>query len=124
MGLFGKKTAKTRKLKGAADTKTAMEVRLKERLVYRTLVRPHVTEKAHMQLTQNKYVLRVATEATKGSVKRAVEVEYGVHVLAVNIVNIPAQERVFRGIRGKKSGFKKAIVTLREGETISIFQGA
>lgn len=125
MALFGKKNGS--KKKNAASSERGDSVRgfrAKDTLVLRTLVRPHVTEKAHAGLAANKYSFRVSVDATKGAVKRAVEAAYGVHVEQVNIVNISRRGRFFRGRSGTLSGFKKAIVTVREGETIDVFQGA
>lgn len=125
MALFGKDKPKTRKrVKAAEGQQSVREVKHKDTLVYRTLLRPHVTEKAHAGLAQNKYVFRVTKESTKGSVRRAIEAAYGVHVEDVHIVNISRRGRYFRGHSGAVSGFKKAIVTVRDGETIDVFQGA
>jgi large subunit ribosomal protein L23 len=89
---------------------------------YKILIKPRVTEKAHRALALNQYVFRVAKDSTKTSVKRAVESVYGVKVLAVNITVIPAKKRRFgRGI-GYKSSFKKAVVTLKDGDAIEFFQ--
>lgn len=125
MTLFGKSKSKKKNGKSADTTYGKVrEFRAKDTLVFRTLLRPHVTEKAHAGLAQNKYFFRVETTATKGAVKRAIEAAYGVHVEQVNIVNIARRGRFFRGRSGTLSGFKKAIVTVKEGETIDVFQGA
>ena len=108
----------------ATDVATLTESKQKDTLILRTLLRPHVTEKAHVALALNKYAFRITRAANKGSVRRAVEASYGVHVEAVNIVNIPKKGRIFRGKKGSKSGFKKAIVTIRAGESIEVFRGA
>jgi large subunit ribosomal protein L23 len=95
--------------------------------IYDVLVRPLVTEKSSYQsgkLTQ--YAFVVANEATRTMVKDAVETLFDVNVVRVNIINAPAK----RGRRARsrrllvrRSAFKKAIVTLAEGQTLEIFEG-
>ena len=90
---------------------------------YRTLLRPRMTEKAHVSLSSGKYVFEVALEATKQSVSRAIESLYGVSVASVNMIRTPRKRRVFRQKVGWKSPIKKAVVTLREGDRIELFKG-
>jgi large subunit ribosomal protein L23 len=122
MALFGKKEKSLAKKK--ASVKKVEEARVNTSLAYDVLVKPRVTEKAHNALELNKYVFEVYASATKELVKKAIEGAYGVKVVRVNIVNIPPKKRYFGRSVGMKSGIKKAVVTLKEGETIEIFQGA
>lgn len=86
---------------------------------------PHQTEKTYGMLTeQNKVVFFVASDANKVEVKDAVEAIFDVGVTAVNIVNQKGKEKRFRGRKGKRSDFKKAIVTLKEGDNIEAISGA
>lgn len=90
---------------------------------YRVLVRPLVTEKAAHESVGGKYTFVVASDANKIMVARSVEAVYGVKPTAVRIVRLPGK-RVRRGrLVGKRSGIKKAIVTLPKGETIQIYEG-
>ncbi|MDD5083714.1 MAG: 50S ribosomal protein L23 [Candidatus Moranbacteria bacterium] len=91
-------------------------------VAYRILTKPRITEKAHTVLGLNKYVFQVSADATKVLVKKAVEEIYGVSVVAVNTVTIPAKKRNFGRSSGFKSSIKKAIVTLKEGDSIDLFQ--
>jgi large subunit ribosomal protein L23 len=88
------------------------------------LLRPVVSEKSYTLIEQGKYSFRVHPDAHKTQVRQAVEELFGVHVRAVNIVKMqPKPKR--RGLhRGTRPGWKKAIVQLRRGETIEIFEGA
>lgn len=89
-------------------------------ITHHALIRPHITERATALATQNAYVFIVEPKATKREVIAAVRVIYNVLPLKVNTVSIPPKRRVGRrGIRGVKSGYKKAIVYLKTGETIS-----
>lgn len=90
---------------------------------FRTLLRPRMTEKSHAALSLGKYVFEVALSATKGSVRAAVEGLYGVTVVGVRMICIPRKRRVFGRIVGWKSPIKKAVVTLKKGESIELFKG-
>jgi large subunit ribosomal protein L23 len=90
------------------------------------LVRPILTEKVNAQMEKaGRYSFEIARFANKLEVKRAVEEFYGVKVEAVNTMRIPAKtkSRFTKAglLRGRKSGYKKAIVTLVAGETIDLF---
>lgn len=79
---------------------------------------PHITEKAGLLQGQNQYVFKVIPGATKYGVRDSVEVQYGVQVAKVRMIRVPAKSiRVGKNM-GKKPGYKKAIVTLKEGHTI------
>lgn len=91
-------------------------------VAYKVLVKPRITEKAHTVLGLNKYVFQVASDATKVSVKKSVKEVYNVTVTAVNMITVPAKKRNFGGRVGYVSSMKKAIVTLKEGDSIELFQ--
>ena len=88
------------------------------------LIAPVVSEKSYSLIGDRKYSFRVHEDAHKTQVRQAVEELFDVHVEAVNIAHVrPKPKR--RGLyRGKRPGWKKAVVRLREGETIEIFEGA
>ena len=90
---------------------------------YRVLVRPLITEKATNLGAQDKYVFVVSRAANKIEVAKAVQAAYGVKPLRVNLVNVMGK-KVSRGkVRGQRSDWRKAIVTLAKGETIKIYEG-
>jgi len=95
--------------------------------IYDILRRPLVTEKSSYQSGRlNQYSFIVADAATRQQVKDAVETIYDVKVLSVNIMNTPAKRsRRLRSRRllVRKSGHKKAIITLADGQTLQIFEG-
>ena len=86
--------------------------------------RPLITEKAEQNRAANRqYAFEVHREATKVQVKQAVEKQFAVHVTAVRtLVARGKTKRVGRNI-GRRSNWKKAVVTLKEGETIALFEG-
>lgn len=90
------------------------------REIYRILKEPHVSEKATVLAKQNKYIFKVYPQANKIETEKAIENLYGVKVKDVNIINVHRKRRVLRGVEGFKTGYKKAIVTLEEGEKIEI----
>jgi large subunit ribosomal protein L23 len=88
------------------------------------LIAPVVSEKSYSLIEDNKYSFRVHPDAHKTQIRQAVEELFDVHVESVNVSQVrPKPKR--RGLtRGKKPGWKKAIVRIRDGETIEIFGGA
>jgi len=91
--------------------------------LYEVLTRPLITEKNSTLQTQNKYAFEVAEGANKPQVKQAVEKAFKVKVNAVNVITVPGKmRRVGRQIVLTKS-WKKAIVTLKPGDKIEIFEG-
>jgi large subunit ribosomal protein L23 len=88
------------------------------------LVAPVVSEKSYSLIESRKYSFRVHPDAHKTQIRQAVEELFDVKVVSVNVSKVqPKPKR--RGLyRGKEPGWKKAIVELREGDEIQIFQGA
>jgi large subunit ribosomal protein L23 len=73
-------------------------------------------------MTTDKYVFRLRAKTTKREAKVAIEKLYNVKVIGVNIVNIPSKKRRFGRYTGMKSAVRKAIVTLKKGDKIEIFE--
>ena len=88
------------------------------------LLRPVISEKSYEQITQNKYTFKVHQDAHKTQIRQAVEELFEVKVERVNIVKVQAKPKRRGVIRGTKPGWKKAIVQLKKGDTIEIFEGA
>jgi large subunit ribosomal protein L23 len=88
------------------------------------LLAPVVSEKSYALITQRKYAFKVHKDAHKTQVRQAVEQLFDVKVEDVNIVKMPAKPKRRGMYRGTRPGWKKAIVQLREGDTIEIFEGA
>jgi len=82
---------------------------------------PHVSEKtARATEKGNVYTFKVATRAAKPEIKQAIEKLFNTKVEAVRIVNVKAKKRRFRGVEGLKKKWKKAYVTLAEGQKIDL----
>jgi large subunit ribosomal protein L23 len=89
------------------------------------LVKPIVSEKSYaLQAENNCYVFEVKKEANKIEVRKAVEDLFNVHVEKVNIMNVKGKPKRLGAFQGKRRSWKKAIVKLREGETLPFFEGA
>ncbi len=81
---------------------------------------PHVTEKSSYGVKSRQYIFRVIERANKHLVKKAIEDIYNVSVIDVKIINVPSKTKRLGRTLGKKSGYKKAIVKLKEGASIEV----
>ena len=91
--------------------------------MYDTLVRPVITEKSMVSSEAGKVVFIVPLSATKESVKSAVEAIFNVKVTKVNTIKQFGKTKSFRGHAGSRSDYKKAIITLAEGQNIDVTTG-
>lgn len=91
---------------------------------YEVIIEPVITEKTmSLMQEQNKVTVRVSKKANRADIKKAFEKVFGVKVLGVNIVNVPSKETTRGGrYKGVISGFKKAVVTIAEGEALDLFK--
>lgn len=94
-----------------------------ENIAYKTLIEPWVTEEATRIAEMNKYIFKIDPKSSKKQVEKSVEDLYRVNVVSVNTINIPRKKRTRGKSTGWKSGYKKAIVTLKEGDKIEFFEG-
>ena len=91
--------------------------------MYEIISHPHVTEKSTLGSEHNQVSFIVPKTAAKPKIKEAVEVLFGVKVKGVNTVVQKGKTKRFKGIIGKRSDFKKAIITLEEGQVIDTETG-
>ncbi len=90
---------------------------------YEVIREPVITEKATMGSEHGQVTFRVANDATKPEIKRAVEALFKVKVKNVNTLITKGKTKRFRGVLGKRNDVKKAIITLEEGQTIDTGAG-
>jgi large subunit ribosomal protein L23 len=90
---------------------------------YDVIVSPVITEKSTMASEANQVVFNVARTATKPAIKAAVEALFGVKVTSVNTLVRKGKLKRFRGMLGRQSDVKKAVVTLAEGQSIDVTTG-
>jgi large subunit ribosomal protein L23 len=98
-------------------------VKLTQAQIYAIIRSPVITEKATLMSSHRQVAFRVPLEATKPEIKAAVETLFKVKVTAVNTLRQEGKKKVFRGRRGQRSDYKKAMVTLAEGHTIDVTTG-
>lgn len=86
------------------------------------VIKPVVTEKSYSLAGQNKYTFVVDPKANKVEIKKAIEDLFKVKVLKVNTLNVKGKPRRVRGRAGFRPDYKKAVVTLRPGDKIEVFE--
>ncbi|MCM8730837.1 50S ribosomal protein L23 [Hephaestia sp. GCM10023244] len=90
---------------------------------YDVLVAPHITEKSTLMSENNAVVFKVARDATKPEIKAAVEAIFDVNVTGVNTITQKGKTKRWKGKPYTRSDMKKAIVTLKDGQSIDVTQG-
>ncbi|HWB56006.1 MAG TPA: 50S ribosomal protein L23 [Gaiellaceae bacterium] len=88
------------------------------------VIAPVVSEKSYSLIEDNKYSFRVHPRAHKTQIRTAVEELFGVKVVSVNVLKVRPKPKRRGWTRGQRPGWKKAVVQLRAGDKIEIFEGA
>ena len=88
-----------------------------------TIVSPNVTEKSTYLSEFNKVVFRVHDGASKNAIKRSIEKIFKVNVIKINTINLKGKTKMVKGKKSNKPGYKKAIVTLKKGQSIDLATG-
>ncbi|HEY8844737.1 MAG TPA: 50S ribosomal protein L23 [Gaiellaceae bacterium] len=88
------------------------------------LIAPVVSEKSYHQITENRYTFKVHKDAHKTQIRQAVEELFDVKVVGVNVIKMQPKPKRRGMIKGTRPGWKKAIVELKAGDKIEIFEGA
>jgi large subunit ribosomal protein L23 len=88
-----------------------------------TIISPNITEKSTALSEFNKIVFKVHKGATKNSIKRSVEKIFKVNVVKINTINLKAKTKLVRNKKTSKPGYKKAIITLKKGQSIDLATG-
>ena len=91
--------------------------------LYDTIISPVVTEKSTNLSEQNKIVFKVPYKANKKNLKKNLEKIFKVNVTKINIINKKTREKSTRGKKVKVLGYKKAIITLKKGQSIDLTTG-
>ena len=87
------------------------------------IISPHITEKSTNLSEQNKIIFKVPDGANKKNLKKNIEKIFKVNVTKINIINKQNRTKLTRGKKIKVSGFKKAIITLKKGQSIDLTTG-
>ena len=88
-----------------------------------TIISPTITEKATSLSSFNKIIFKVDKGANKRSIKRSIEKTFKVNVIKINTINIKGKNKLVRNKKAFKSGYKKAIITLKKGQSIDLATG-
>ena len=88
-----------------------------------TIISPNITEKATSLSDLNKVVFKVNKGASKNSIKKSIEKIFKVNVIKINTINLRAKTKLVRNKKSRKPGYKKAIVTLKKGQSIDLATG-
>ncbi|HEY3550656.1 MAG TPA: 50S ribosomal protein L23 [Gaiellaceae bacterium] len=88
------------------------------------LIEPVVSEKSYHQITENRYTFKVHKDAHKTQIRQAVEELFDVKVVGVNVIKMQPKPKRRGMIKGTRPGWKKAIVELKAGDRIELFEGA
>jgi len=88
-----------------------------------TIVSPVITEKATTLSEFNKMVFRVHKGASKNSIKKSIEKIFKVNVIKINTINLKGKTKLVRGKKSSRPSYKKAIVTLKKGQSIDLATG-
>ena len=88
-----------------------------------SIIRPIITEKATILSEQNKTVFKVHEKANKKIIKKNIEKLFKVNVVKINIINQKTKMKMRQGKKSIKSGYKKAIITLKKGQSIDLTTG-
>ena len=88
-----------------------------------TIIAPAITEKATSLSEFDKVVFKVHARANKKAIKRSIEKIFKVNVIKINTINIKGKTKLVRNKRSVKSSYKKAIITLKKGQSIDLSTG-
>ena len=88
-----------------------------------TIISPNITEKSTSLSEFNKVVFKVHKRASKNSIKKSIEKIFKVNVIKINTINIKGKNKLVKNKKAFKSGYKKAIVTLKKGQSIDLATG-
>ena len=88
-----------------------------------TIISPNITEKSTSLSEYNKIVFKVHKNASKNSIKKSIEKIFKVNVVKINTINLKGATKMIRNKKTFKSGYKKAIITLKKGQSIDLAAG-
>jgi len=115
-------TKKTEKKPARAGGESIAPRKTTEKNFSHTVVKePHISEKASYLAEKNQYTFKVYSNVNKPEIAKSIEGMYGVDVMAVHVIKIPKKKRRLGRVEGWRKGYRKAIVTIKEGQKIEVF---
>ena len=91
--------------------------------LYNTVIAPIITEKATKISEKNQYVFKVKIDSNKKEIKQAIEKLFKVKIKNIKTIEIKGKNKIFKGTKGKRSDYKKAIICLNKGENLDYSGG-
>ena len=107
----------------SSKIKNLINNNLSKEKAFNIILKPVVTEKSTILSENNQIVFLVNINSNKIDIKKSIELIYGVKVNSVNIIRVKGKTKVFKGKIGKRSDFKKAIISLSKGQSIDLSLG-
>ncbi len=107
----------------SSKIKNLINNNLSKEKAFNVILKPVVTEKSTILSENNQIVFLVNINSNKIDIKKSIELIYGVKVNSVNIIRVKGKTKVFKGKIGKRSDFKKAIISLSKGQSIDLSLG-
>ena len=107
----------------SSKIKSLINNNISKEKAYNVIVKPVVTEKSTTLSENNQIVFLVNINSNKIDIKKSIELIYGVKVSSVNIIRVKGKTKVFKGEVGKRSDYKKAIISLPKGQSIDLTLG-
>ena len=103
--------------------KNMYSVNISKEKAYNTIIKPIVTEKSTLLLENNQVVFLVDINSNKIDIKKSIELIFGVKVSGGNVIKVKGKTKRFKGTVGKRSDYKKAIISLPDGQSIDLSAG-
>ncbi len=107
----------------SSKIKSLINNNISKEKAYNVIVKPVVTEKSTTLSENNQIVFLVNINSNKIDIKKSIEIIYGVKVSSVNVIRVKGKTKVFKGKVGKRSDYKKAIISLPKGQSIDLSLG-
>ena len=107
----------------SSKIKSLINNNISKEKAYNVIVKPVVTEKSTTLSENNQIVFLVNINSNKIDIKKSIELIYGVKVGSVNVIRVKGKTKVFKGKVGKRSDYKKAIISLPKGQSIDLSLG-
>ena len=107
----------------SSKIKNLVKNNLSKEKAFNVILKPVVTEKSTILSENNQIVFLVNINSNKIDIKKSIELIYGVKVNSVNIIRVKGKTKVFKGKIGKRSDYKKAIISLSKGQSIDLSLG-
>ena len=107
----------------SSKIKSLINNNISKEKAYNVIVKPVVTEKSTTLSENNQIVFLVNINSNKFDIKKSIELIYGVKVSSVNVIRVKGKTKIFKGKVGKRSDYKKAIISLPKGQSIDLSLG-